>query len=82
MITHTLLDLPGSSAFVCYKKASLGIFDSPKRIDSESDYENRFFKNRNQRLDFERIDLKNRIKISKVFSKLSNIFYTVFCNNF
>ena len=55
------------------------MFDSPKRIDSESDHGQPIrLKNRNQRIDFTRIDSKKRGKIFEVFLKLSNNFYTVF----
>ena len=66
----------------------LGMFDSPEGIDcwidSESDHgEPIRLKNRKRRIDFARIDSKNHIKIFKpFFFKLSNNFYTVFCNNF
>ena len=59
--------------------SGVGIFGSPKRIDFRiGSWEPIHLKNRNQRIDFARIDLKNRIKILK----LSNNFYTVLCNNF
>ena len=44
------------------------MFDSPKRIDSESDHGQPIrLKNRSQRIDFARIDSKNRVKIFEVF---------------